>query len=312
MKVIKDDNTKRNRFFEKLCLMSQEKIKSFLSDELSKRGREVEIGDGFLYSKGTIPIMLTAHMDTVHEELPKTIVYKDGTISSPQGIGGDDRCGIYMILKIIKELDCHVLFCEDEEVGGEGSAKFIQTETCENLVGVINYVIELDRMNDRDAVYYSCDNSEFEGFIEKEFWSFAYGSFTDICNICPEIKCAGVNLSCGYYKQHTKDEYVVLKEMENAIDEVKRLIKRTTENDYFEYIEKTYYWKNYYNSYYDKKSDYTNDNSYDEYYYEIEWMEKGEIKSEEFVAVSEAEAVGQFLMSHSNLTFNDVTGIYVM
>ena len=43
---------------------------------------------------------------------------------SPQGIGGDDRCGVWMILQILRTANCHVLFCEDEEVGCVGAKKF--------------------------------------------------------------------------------------------------------------------------------------------------------------------------------------------
>ena len=46
---------------------------------------------------------------------------------SPQGIGGDDRAGVYMILRLIQDLHCHVLFCEAEETGGHGAKAFVQS-----------------------------------------------------------------------------------------------------------------------------------------------------------------------------------------
>ena len=302
MNIIKYDNTKRNYFFESICTKSQKTLKKFLAKEMKNRERAVEVGDGYIYSPGTIPVILTAHMDTVHKTLPKEIVYKNGTISSPQGIGGDDRCGIYMILNIIKEYDCHVLFFEDEEVGGKGSGKFTKTETCKSLQGKINYAIDLDRANANDAVYYNCDNLEFENFIEKHFWKKAYGSFTDICEICPVIGCAGVNFSCGYYKAHTTDEYVVLSEMHNAIKEVKKLIKRTTEKDVYEYVE----YDSYFNDWYWGDKYTRKDSAYEDGLYEIQWIEIDNEFVEEVYACSKEEAVGIFMEEHPYVCYANI------
>lgn len=238
MKVkVVTDGTKRNERFEDYCLESQGSLKKMLGKRLKKLGREIVKGNGFLYSKGNFPVLLVAHLDTVHEKKAKEIVYSVDRIYSPQGIGGDDRCGIYMIMEIIKEIPCHVLFCEDEEMGGIGAREFVKTELCKSLVGDLLYAVELDRMNANDAVFYNCDNPEFEKFITETFWKKAYGSYTDIVTVCPALQIAGVNLSCGYYNQHTKKEYVDLTQMETAIAEVKALLHRTTENDLFEFIE---------------------------------------------------------------------------
>ncbi len=314
---VKTDGTKRNKRFERFCVLNQEDIKMKLKKELKGMGKEVIDDDGFLYAKGSIPIILTAHMDTVHKELPKEIIYEKGKISSPQGIGGDDRCGIYMIMEIIKEFPCHVLFFEDEEVGGIGSEKFINHPLCMELANAnIKYCIDLDRMNANDAVYYYCSNPDFEDFIESEFWKYGHGSFTDIVTICPELGCAGVNLSCGYYKQHTTSEYVVLSEMETAIKEVKKLIARSKEVEVFEYIEKYTPYSTYSNyssgkyGYYD----YWEDDDYGYYgnverKYIITYAVPYGTEKETVWAKSETEAVGQFLISHADLTYNHIVEI---
>ena len=319
MFINKKDTTKRNKRFERLCITSQTDLKKNLVKELSVTERKVVEEDGYIYCEGILPIILCAHMDTVHKELPTEIVYEDGKISSPQGIGGDDRCGIYMIMEIIKKYPCHVIFFEDEEVGGVGSDKFAMSDTCKNLKGKINYAIELDRMNANDAVFYDCDNPDFTDFITKEFWKENYGSFTDICHICPELEIAGVNLSCGYYKQHTTSEYVVLKEMEIAIKEVKKLIARTTENDRFEWIEAK---RNYYGNYFNLSRYFKNDDDDDDYYYSTKCKKQSNVrcyyicfKSEkgediyDIEACSEAEALGWFMMDNPDKTYNDVLDV---
>ena len=325
MIIVKTDGTKRNKFFEKICGMTQRELKRFLKKELKNRKRTVVNGDGFLFSEGDVPLLLVAHMDTVHKETPKEIIYSKGTVSSPQGIGGDDRCGIYMILQIIREINANVLFVEDEEIGGVGSGKFIKTETCKNLKGRIEFIIELDRKGSNDAVYYDCSNVEFEEFVEKEFWKYGYGSFTDICNLCPEIEVAGVNLSCGYYNAHHLDEYVVLREMEDAIKEVKKLILRR-ENKTYEYVECESYSS--YSGLFGRLGSYGDYGRYDYcdygYGYKKETgVEKKAERNYEIVfrtnngeevyfinAINEFEALGKFMVDHPDKTYDDVLEIY--
>ena len=241
--------------FEDLCGMTQKKLKTELHRELMKIYDEVYYGDGYLYAQGTVPILLVAHMDTVHKNTPVLFVYdNDGDkISSPQGIGGDDRCGIYAVMEIVKRYNCSVLFAEDEESGCIGAGKFVKTELAKELE--FNYIIELDRKGNKDAVFYECDNHEFEEFItESGDWETDWGSFTDICTLAPAFGCAAVNLSCGYYGAHTLSEYVILSELDECIEKTCRLIEKTTSEDKFEYIEAQYTSK--YGSYYGGSSKY--------------------------------------------------------
>lgn len=222
--------------FIKLCTMSQIDLKSFAAKELEKTHSSIYVGDGYVYAPGCFPVLLVAHLDTVHTTLPKTVLYgeKTGTITSPEGIGGDDRCGIFMILEILKQFHCSVLFCEDEELGNVGAKKFMETNLAKP--GDFNYIIELDRKNSNDAVFYNCANVEFERFITKEFFETAIGSEADISYLAPTLNCAAVNLSCGYYNLHTLDEYVVIPEMHKIIDATCNILARTKADDKFEYI----------------------------------------------------------------------------
>lgn len=219
--------------FVDVCRMSQQEVKEYMRKYLIQKQYEVANHDGFLYAKGDIPVLLVAHMDTVHKQPIKTTITANGKISSPQGIGGDDRCGIFIIMNIVKELKCSVLLCEDEELGGVGARKFAKSKFINNLD--VNYIIEFDRANAHDAVFYGCDNAEFTDFVtEATGYKEAFGSFSDISVIAPAAKIAAVNLSCGYYKAHTTDEYVVYEEMMDTIEAAKELIGR--ECGEFEYV----------------------------------------------------------------------------
>ena len=224
-------DNKRIKEFKRMCRLQQMDLKEKLQKMLENMGREVISGDGYLYSPSPTDekVLLTAHMDTVRAIILYEIYNKNDILSSPNGIGGDDRCGVFIIMEIIKDKNYQmpVVFFEDEETGGKGSSKFTRSGLCKELIGTFNYVIELDRRGSNDAVFYYCDNKEFEDFVTengKGYWKTNMGTFSDICTICPTLKCAGVNLSCGYYNEHTKTEYVVWNEMIRNINETKKLI----------------------------------------------------------------------------------------
>lgn len=238
--------------FIKICKMTQPELKAHMQEYLTANKYDVVNGDGFLYAKGDVPVLLVAHMDTVHVKQCKAIYKKDGKLTSPEGIGGDDRCGVFIIKNIVKELHCSVLLCEDEEKGGIGAKKFtnatyevddgtgniIKSKYIDHLD--VNYMIEFDRKGNNDAVFYSCGNQAFIDFIEDETnFKFAYGSFSDISTLMPAAKLSGVNLSSGYYNAHSVDEYVVYEEMIDTADAAKALIKAECEKP-FEYIPKSY------------------------------------------------------------------------
>ena len=211
------------KYFETLCKMSQKELKKHLFKVLKKDGNTVK-ADGFIYRQGTMPICLVAHLDTVHTHLPKRFDYTDGRLSSPQGIGGDDRCGVYIILELLKRFDVSVVFCEDEEIGCVGADKFVKTDYCENLG--VDFIIEIDRKGNNDAVFYDCENEEFTQYIlSTGYFNEQYGSFTDICSIAPVVGCAAVNLSSGYYNAHFTSEYVIMSEVDRIIKEIGKLIR---------------------------------------------------------------------------------------
>ena len=287
--------------FAKILRKTQPELKAYLNERLQSEGRKVINKDGFIYSQGKLPILLVAHLDTVHKEVPKEIFYDDNskTLSSPQGIGGDDRCGVYMILQVIKKFDCSVLFCEDEEIGAKGAQKFIDSKHSKGLE--FNYIIEFDRKGKNDAVFYDCDNPEFEEFITKEFFTTAWGSFSDISWLAPALGCAAVNLSCGYYNAHTLNEYIVIPEMEDSIDAACKIIEHTTETDKFEYIEAKPTYKGAYGYY---------DDWYLDECFMIEYFdEKSKVEYFETLALSEDEAIGKFLREHTNLCYNDILDV---
>lgn len=84
--------------------------------------------NSYILVQGEAPVMLVAHLDTVHhtpvQQICKT---SNGNIlMSPQGIGGDDRCGVYGLVAAHEQSQVKpwLLFTCDEETGGNGANSF--------------------------------------------------------------------------------------------------------------------------------------------------------------------------------------------
>lgn len=307
--------------FESICRLTQKNLKKYLKTELGNLGYQNVISeDGFLFAPGEFPVLLCAHMDTVHEHVPTKIISTKGRggctiLSAAEGIGGDDRCGIYMVLQIAAQKKCSVLFLEDEEIGLVGASKFTYSPVSAGLN--FNYIMEFDRANDKDAVFYECCNDEFVEFIEKSgFYKEAFGSCSDISEIAPCLGVAAVNLSCGYYRQHTKSEYVIVEEMEASIKAAIQILNDTKPEDKFEYVEMVRFGRTYGDSFslYDEDvyADYLIGASMERGDAELEYLfylydENTDAEYEDQVSGrSLAEAVGSILMQHPDITFNNI------
>lgn len=300
-----------------LCRMKQATVKKYVKKQLKSLGYNPVVEDGYVYAKGTYPVLLCSHMDTVHEQVCQFIKYtgNNGVImTSPQGIGGDDRCGIFLILNILKEINCSVVFLEDEEIGCVGARKFAEAYKGNDLGN--NYIVEFDRRGRNDCVFYSLDNQEFVDFCESTgYFKSNWGSCSDISYIAPALNIAAVNLSSGYYAEHTKGESINYDDVCTIFEEAKKLILKDVDKP-FEWKEKEYkgyygYYDYddyfYYPSYYKKKN-----SSYScekQMYYVYVQSENGGFKTYEVSAHSEKEALGTLFMLFRDLTYNEVCGV---
>ena len=227
--------------FKKILKLDQNGLKKLVFDYLKNTNKYNPMyGDGFVYAKGDIPILLVAHLDTVHKTKPKNIYYDEqqGVMWSPEGIGGDDRCGVYIITKLIEEFKPYVLFTEDEEIGCVGAKKTIDTIIDPN----VKFIIEIDRRGSNDCVFYDCGNKEFKEYIESFGFKTALGSYSDICTLSEEWEVASVNLSSGYYNEHTLQETINVNDMTKTYERVKKILA-DKDSKYFDYkkVEHTTY-----------------------------------------------------------------------
>ena len=207
----------QKELFSKLCAMY--------------RDRAVICKNKYIIVRGEAPVMLLAHLDTVHKE-PVKHIYKNGNgniLMSPQGIGGDDRCGVYALTAVYEQsrVKPWLLFTCDEEIGCVGAEAFCSRhEAGKTPKGLdeLKLLIEIDRKGRNDAVYYDCDNPEFEAYITSKGFETQCGSLSDISYVAPELGVAAVNLSSGYYNAHTQHEYINRKHLNATVKKVLEIV----------------------------------------------------------------------------------------
>lgn len=216
---------------KQLCETSPQRLFKFLVNFLQSKEYEViyDKNNDWIMAKGTNPLILCAHMDTVFNATP-TNIYCDAeahVMWSPQGLGADDRAGIYAIMDILINTNYRpsIIFTNDEEVGCLGARKLVCRYPHLPFEDAIA-IIQLDRKGYRDAVYYGCDSFTFEQWISSFGFITANGSFTDISVLCPVWDIAGVNLSVGYYNEHTPMEYLKWDELEDVILKIMLMLER--------------------------------------------------------------------------------------
>lgn len=220
-----------------LCMMSQPKLYKYLYKYLcGKYGHSkviTDIGSEWMIAIGEDPLIVCAHLDTVFPEPPINIfVDKEAQVMwAPKGLGADDRAGVYAILTLLMDgYKPTVIFTTGEEIGCKGASSLVYNfPNCP--VSGIKCIIQLDRRNGGEAVYYACKNKKFEDWISMHGFMTEHGTFTDISVICPKWGIAGVNLSVGYYNEHTKQEFLRYNDLEYTLGHMRRIIVDLRELD---------------------------------------------------------------------------------
>ena len=218
---------------------------NYLNKELNKYYNNIACRKGsYLFAEGSSPVCLIAHVDTVFttdkkHSSDKEFFYDNNkqVLWSPDGLGADDRAGIYAILQLIGErgLRPHIIITDREELGGLGAQQLIKDfPACP--FKEVKYLIELDRSGKNDCVFYGCGNNQFISFVEQYGFREEFGSFTDISVIAPAWGIAAVNLSVGYMNEHSFIERLYIKNLESTIAKTSTMILTSLEAPFFKYV----------------------------------------------------------------------------
>ena len=196
------------------------KVAAFLKDS---KTTIYEDSDMYIYVDRQAPITLVSHVDTVRGKDKLTLKEKHGIVWNSSGVlGADDRAGVYAMFRL-SNLNCNLLFTNYEECGGKG-AKLASKALNQHMVDSgVKLLIELDRSGVSEYVYYSYHlPKQIKAYVESYGFNEEYGSYSDISEF---DTIPAVNLSVGYYNQHTSGEYLVMDELELTIQRVKRMLQ---------------------------------------------------------------------------------------
>lgn len=188
-------------------------------------------GDAELYP------CFVSHIDTVHPINKKMVVTEsirkeqrimtgiDSETGKPSGIGGDDKCGVFLCLEMLDRLDnVKVAFFGGEERGMQGS-KRLDKEFFSNVC----YAIQYDSPQGNSM---SMSLNQLDLFEKKEEFGSIAGPliteagitqwcrhpYTDIYQVVKQCNLSGLNLAAGYHNYHRPDEYVVVDEVQNSLE----------------------------------------------------------------------------------------------
>ena len=319
----------------------EKKLRKFVKRIATLRGGEcVQDQKGNLYvTKGvadTYPC-ICAHLDQVQKNHSKDFrVFKDDDIifaysaksKSMQGLGADDKNGIWIALELLERLD--VLKCAffvGEEIGCVGSS-----EADMEFFKDVRYCIQPDRRNGDDLITNISGDICSQDFLDAiDYGKFGYkettGLMTDVEELCEKgVGVSCINISCGYYNPHTDEECTSWSELCNAFEFALHICIKLVDvyPHKYESIYKRYNYGGYgnYNYYRDycegskgKSSNYGG--RYTDWYDDWEcdedgvWHKKG--KAKEYTKYDEDEdyeMMNEILESEPYLTFEEVVANY--
>ena len=200
--------------------------------------------------------MFIAHTDTVHTKIDKIVVkeekltrpntfgksFGDDKVDclkaytedgSPTGIGGDDKCGIFICLELLKQLDkVKIGLFVSEETGCHGSSK------CdENFLQDVGYITQYDapgnhliseicsgvRLFERDSEFFIKTLDIITTCFGNEMLIQSH-PYTDISQLKKKIDVSCINISCGYYNMHSNQEFISIDDVCRAIEVGKNMV----------------------------------------------------------------------------------------
>ena len=211
-----------------LSLGNQEDKKSFLINHFKTYEQKHDAYGNLYISRDfskTQPFVCS-HIDTVDESLlSKTVIYDEtsGILTAERdgiqcNLGADDGVGVWACLELFKQHDVSLAFFLDEEVGCIGSSN-ADSLILENA----SYLIQLDRKGNDDIVFKTHNTfiaspsfmAEIIPLMPKYGYKGVNGGLTDVVTLVERgiASISACNISCGYYKPHSQEEYIIIEDM---------------------------------------------------------------------------------------------------
>lgn len=213
----------------------------FIKSQLRTRGLSYYVDDvgNILCTKGSSNkyTLLVCHTDTVHDldhslEVREFIELGDVCFTGynknnnkDSGIGGDNKCGIYMVLSILDSMEnVKCCFFVQEEIGCLGVKNIIE----DSFFKDIDLCIEFDSPGFTTSYQLrGCRlyNNQSTDILFEKYGIFKKShSCTDVYYLMDRYGMECYNLPAGYYNQHHPNEWIKLKDMEISLDLASKII----------------------------------------------------------------------------------------
>lgn len=249
------DKTQLNKLIEVLSVQTrsgqEQEMIDYLRKELASRNcsfREDTLGNLYV-TKGkakSYPCFV-AHLDTVHSinrnmsvvqvpddtnEQQVILTGYDMVNNCSAGIGGDDKCGVFLCLQMLENLEhVKVALFVGEETGMTGSKK-----ADPGFFRDVSYAIQFDSPYG-DTMSMTLNSiplfhlgSEFGRtvtplLLKHGIVKWQHHPFTDILQLLLKFNFPCLNLAAGYYRYHCADEYVKVGDLDNTLDVSLKLVE---------------------------------------------------------------------------------------
>lgn len=184
---------------------------------------------------------VVAHLDQVQHKHSKdfTVIELSGRLfgfsggsARQEGLGADDKNGIWVALKCLEHFDAiKVALFWGEETGCQGSSKADM-----QFFTDCRFAIQADRRNGGDLITDICGSicsddfkNDIADIAERHGYKQTYGMMTDVETLSDNgLGVSAINMSCGYYNPHTDEEYTDIAELYNCLEFAKDIISECT------------------------------------------------------------------------------------
>lgn len=215
---------------------------AYVSNYLTAHEIEHKIDSvGNIYFKNHIEgdnrIIVNAHMDTVANAVADVGIFKtaDDIVfksKNNQVIGGDDKCGVFAVLKLITDRNFQIpltgLLTVAEETGCNG-VRHAMNQHIDYFANCIFWVTVDRRGNDEIITTnsdYQLSSDDITTMLDNldANWKTSTGSISDVSEGVVSLEINGINLAAGYYNAHSGSEYVSFKDLSNSVAFLKQTL----------------------------------------------------------------------------------------
>ncbi len=235
---------------------------TYLCNLIADMGYTAEKDDkgNIFVTKGIAKVypLVLAHLDTVHSikavdiveeyhpnaqgELKTALCAYESLTGEPAGLGADDKNGVFVCLQLLEQVqNIKVFFAVEEETGCHGShyavennhsffddiAYGIMVDSPEN--DTMSYTLMGEHLFDIDGPFSAIVMPILTQYGIKKYQHHPY---TDSMVIREKFGFANLNVAAGYYRYHSRSEYAVIDDVENAVHLVFSLIRELGEFRY--------------------------------------------------------------------------------